>query len=84
MQVLLQVFRRAGTHPVEDVVVPLIVTLHANSGLFQQVMGDESAHNCILETQDKNWDLQANFIYTGHAQKVELYTITSDYLLPSH
>lgn len=38
VQFLLQVFGCPGTQPVEDVVVPLVVTLHANPRLLQQVM----------------------------------------------
>lgn len=48
VQFLLQVFRRAGAQPVEDVVVPLVTALHANPRLLQQVMGDKAADNCVL------------------------------------
>ena len=54
VQFLLYVLRRSGTQPVEDVVVPLVVILHANPGLLQQVMGDKSTHDRILETQGKD------------------------------
>lgn len=54
VQFLLDVLRRSGTQPVEYVVVPLVVTLHANPGLLQQVMGDKSTHDHILETRGKD------------------------------
>lgn len=38
VQFFLQVFRRPGAQPVEDVVVPLVTALHANPRLLQQVM----------------------------------------------
>lgn len=50
MQLLLQLLGRSGTQPVEDVVVPLVVALHANPGLLQQVVRDEPAHHRVLRT----------------------------------
>lgn len=50
MQLLLQLLRRSGAQPVEDVVVSLILALHANPGLLQQVVGDEPAYDCVLRT----------------------------------
>lgn len=50
MQLLLQLLRRSGTQPVEDVVVPLVIALHADPGLLQQVVRDESTHDCVLRT----------------------------------
>lgn len=54
MQFLLDVLRCPSTQPVEDVVVSLVVTLHANPRLLQQVMGDKSTHNCILVQQERD------------------------------
>lgn len=50
VQFFLQVFRRAGAQPVEDVVVPLVAALHANPRLLQQVMGDEAADYRVLHS----------------------------------
>lgn len=50
VQFLLQVFRRTGAQPVEDVVVPLVTALHANPRLLQQIVGDEAADNCVLHS----------------------------------
>lgn len=58
VQFFLQVLGRPGAQPVEDVVVPLVVALHANPRLLQQVMGDEPAHHCILgEHEDENQEI---------------------------
>ncbi len=51
MKLLLDVFRSSGAQPVEDVIVPLLLTLRADTGLLQQVMGHETPYYCILENK---------------------------------
>ena len=48
MELLLDVVGGAGTQPVEDVVVSLLLALHADPGLLQQVVGHEPPHHRIL------------------------------------
>lgn len=51
VELLLDVFRSSSTQPVEDVIVPLLLALRADTGLFQQVMGHETTYYCILENK---------------------------------
>lgn len=51
MELLLDVFRSSSTQPVEDVIVPLLLTLRADTGLLQKVMGHKSTYYCILENK---------------------------------
>ena len=48
MELLLDVVGGAGTQPVEDVVVPLLLALHADPGLLQQVVGHKPPHHRVL------------------------------------
>lgn len=54
MQLVLQLLGRSGTQPVEDVVVSLVVALHTDPGLLQQVVRDEPAHNRVLRTRGES------------------------------
>ena len=49
LQLLAEAVGSAGTHSVEDVVVTLLVVLHADTGLLQQVVGNIASSDKILQ-----------------------------------
>ena len=54
LQLLTQCIRRSGTHPVEDVIVALLVVLRTDSWFLQQVMRDEPAAHLVLYTNKRH------------------------------
>lgn len=69
MKLLPDVFRRSGTQPVEDVVVPLLRALPTDPRLLQQVVRHEAAHDGVLRRKSREkkkthlWHLSARFIF---------------------
>lgn len=52
VELLPDVLRGSGTQAVEDVVIPLLRALPADSRLLQQVVRHKTAHNSVLESQE--------------------------------
>lgn len=63
MELLLDVFRSSSAQPVEDVIVPLLLTLRADAGLLQQVMGHKTTYYCVLENKSACKEMSNKLIY---------------------